>query len=102
MKLKKIVNSELDMFALNKEYDVYTRFAIATSIPENKYIEFFKFVEEIDNLKLNVKLHLSHHYTMDQIRKQWMPRSMNIIESLCAVDFFKKKQEMPLRFITHY
>jgi len=83
-----VVNS---MRIINEMYDVYTRFAIATSIPEYKYIEFFNFTNKIDELKLPVKLHLSLHYTMDQIRSQWMPKSMNIIESLAAVDFFKKK-----------
>jgi len=88
------------MYKINKKYDVYTRFAIATSIPESQYIEFFKFTNEIDKLNLPVKLHLSLHYTMDQIRKQWMPRSMDIIESIAAVDFFKKKTGNPVEI--HY
>ena len=81
---------------ISEKYDFYTRFAI----PENKYIEFFNFTKEVDKLKLEVKLHLSLHYTMDQIRNQWMPRSMNIMESLAAVDFFKKKTGNPVEI--HY
>ena len=88
------------MEVINDKYKEYTRFAIATSIPESHYIEFFKFTEEIDKLKLPVKLHLSLHYTMDQIRSQWMPRSMNILESLSAADFFKKKTSNPVEI--HY
>jgi 23S rRNA (adenine2503-C2)-methyltransferase len=88
------------MKLINDKYNFYTRFAIATSIPENKYIEFFNFTNQVDQLKLPVKLHLSLHYTMDQIRNQWMPRSMNIMESLAAVDFFKKKTGNPVEI--HY
>lgn len=88
------------MNIINKKYEIYTRFAIATSLPENKYIEFFKMTHEIDKNKLPVKLHLSLHYTMDQIRTQWMPNSMDIISSLSAVDFYKKKTNNPVEI--HY
>ena len=88
------------MKMINDKYDVYTRFAIATSLPESHYPEFFEFVKEIDKSKLPVKLHFSLHYTMDNIRNEWMPRSMNIIESIAAIDFFKKKTGNPVEI--HY
>lgn len=88
------------MLLIKDNFDNYIRFAVATSIPEFKYVDFFKFVNHVEKLKIDVKLHLSLHYTMDQIRNRWMPKSMNIIESISAVDFFKKKTGNPVEI--HY
>lgn len=66
------------------------RFAIATSLPKNQWFNFFKIVDLIEKNNLKVKIHLSLHYTMDSIRKQWMPNSLDIIPSLVALEYFKK------------
>jgi len=68
----------------------YVRFAIATSIPKNKWINFYTLTEGIKNNNLPVKIHLSLHYTMDILRNEWMPASLDIMSSLCCVDFYKK------------
>jgi 23S rRNA (adenine2503-C2)-methyltransferase len=68
----------------------YIRFAIATSIPRYKWEEFFTLVHGIHDRNLPVKLHLSLHYTIDVLRREWMPASLDIIPSLTAVDFYKK------------
>lgn len=68
----------------------YIRFAIATSMPKNKWENFFRLTQLIHENKLPVKLHLSLHYTFDLIRKEWMPASLDIIPSISAVDFYKK------------
>ena len=68
----------------------YVRFAIATSIPRNKWRNFFSLTHEIKKHELPVKLHLSLHYTLDLIRKEWMPAALGIIPSISAVDFYKK------------
>lgn len=68
----------------------YIRFAIATSIPKYKWEEFFKLTYLINKNSLPVKIHLSLHYTIDIIRKEWMPQSLDIIPSLSAVDFYRK------------
>ena len=68
----------------------FVRFAIATSIPKYKADEFFKLIFKINEYSLPVKIHLSLHYTIDIIRKDWMPASLDIIPSLSAVDFYKK------------
>ena len=57
------------------------RFAIATSIPKFAHLNFFKLTEEIYKSKLPVKIHLSLHYTIDLIRKEWMPSSLDILLS---------------------
>ncbi len=66
------------------------RFAIATSLPEFAWLNYFEIVNQIHKNKLPVKLHLSLHYTIDTLRKEWMPNSLKIIPSLSALDFYKK------------
>lgn len=66
------------------------RFAIATSLPKSKWSQFFDLVDIIKESELQVKFHLSLHYTIDSIRKEWMPNSLDIIPSLAAMDFYKK------------
>jgi 23S rRNA (adenine2503-C2)-methyltransferase len=66
------------------------RFAVATSLPKNYWFNFFKLVSLIEENDLKVKIHLSLHYTMDNIRKQWMPNSLDILPSLVALEYFKK------------
>lgn len=66
------------------------RFAIATSIPAFAQVNFFKMTDEIHKNKLPVKIHLSLHYTMDYLRKEWMPNSLHIIPSLVALEYYKK------------
>lgn len=68
----------------------YIRFAVATAIPTNSWLNFFQMTSDIKKEGLPVKLHLSLHYTMDLIRKDWMPNSLDIIPSLAAADFYKK------------
>jgi len=66
------------------------RFAIATSLPKSAWLKFFQMTHGIVKSGLPVKLHLSLHYTVDQIRREWMPRSLEIIPSLSAADFYRK------------
>ena len=65
------------------------RFAIATCIPKNHWIEFFNFTNSIKQLGLPVKLHLSLHYTDESIKKEWMPASLDIFSSINAVNFYR-------------
>ena len=66
------------------------RFAVATSIPAFDFKKFFDFTQEVWKQELPVKLHLSLHYTVDMIRDEWMPKALNIMPSLAAVDFYNK------------
>lgn len=68
----------------------YIRFAVSTSLPKKGWEKFFHMTRLIQENDLPVKLHLSLHYTIDIIRKEWMPNSLDIIPSLSAVDFYKK------------
>lgn len=66
------------------------RFAISTCIPEFAQLNFFKLTSEIFKNKIPVKIHLSLHYTMDALRRDWMPNSLAIIPSLIALEYYKK------------
>ena len=66
------------------------RFAIATCIPKGNWNSFFRLTNLIHKHNHKVKIHLSLHYTMDILRKEWMPNSLDIIPSLAAVDFYRK------------
>lgn len=82
-------NIIIAMLKIRTEYsEIYTRFAVATSLP-SAFGEFFKMVRLIEVHKLDVKLHLSIHYTDDKLRNEWMPRAINIESTLAAGEFFK-------------
>lgn len=81
-------------------HNIYVRYAIATSLPKVKYVEFFKLVSEIDKNKLPVKLHISLHYTLDEMRWEWMPHSLDISSTISAAEFFKIKTGNPVE--VHY
>lgn len=82
------------MLSLRNEYqDIKVpliRFAIATSLPEFAWVNFFELTNEIYKEKLLVKIHLSLHYTIDALRKEWMPKSLMIIPSLIALEYYRK------------
>ena len=82
------------MLSLRTEYqDIKVpliRFAISISLPEFAWINFFELTNEIHKEKLLVKMHLSLHYTIDSLRKDWMPNSLSILPSLVALEYYKK------------
>lgn len=80
--------------------DIYVRFAIATSIPENKCQEFFRLCKQIKYSKLPIKLHISLHYTDDKVRNDWMPNAINIESTIAAAEFFKAYTNNPVEI--HY
>lgn len=91
----------MSMVKIQQYYkDIYVRFAMATSLPDNHFDKFFKMIKYIKNFKLPVKLHLSLHYTDDEVRKEWMPKAINIKSTIAAADFFKTYTGNPVE--VHY
>ena len=80
-----VIESMIDI----NQFQPNSRFAISTLIPNKNVFEFFKFVEKIQFYGLNVKIHLSLHFTKDEIRREWMPAALNIIPSLDALEFYR-------------
>ena len=75
------------MRRLDHAYKV--RFAIATMIPHSAWDGFFHMTRDIGNYGLNVKFHLSLHFTKDNLRKDWMPGALEILPSLDALQFYR-------------
>lgn len=95
------IDNLIEVFTnVKNKYDVYTRFSFATSLPKNKYNEFFRFTRLIEKNKLDVKLHLSLHYTNDILRDKWMSNSLEIKPSLLAVEMYNLITKNPVEI--HY
>ena len=84
----------------DKFKDRSVRFGVATCLPKYDFAGFFLFTKLVELNKLNVKMHLSLHYTTNELRKEWMPSSLEIEPSLIAMDFYKAVTKNPVEI--HY
>lgn len=78
------------MLIIRTTKKVFTRFAVATCLPKTDWSNFFDFAYLVHKEHLQVKLHISLHYTMDQIRRHWMPAALDVIPTLSAANFYKE------------
>ena len=78
------------------------KFALATLMPKSRWDEFFEFTRrvEMSNPKMHVKVHLSLHFTQDNLRHEWMPAAWDIAPSLAALNFYHKATGCPVE--VHY
>jgi 23S rRNA (adenine2503-C2)-methyltransferase len=65
------------------------RFAVATGIPKRNIKDFIDFTHKVAFHKLDVKLHISLHYTENDVRKHWMPSAGRIEPTLDLASYFK-------------
>lgn len=100
MNVDNVVRSMESLKRLEDEGFPLVRFAIATSIPKSHWLDFFVITERIKVTKLPVKIHLSLHYTTNELRKEWMPASLDIEPSIACVDFYHKLTGNPVEI--HY
>jgi 23S rRNA (adenine2503-C2)-methyltransferase len=82
--------SVLDSMRIINESIKNLRFAIATMLPKYCWLKFFNLIHDIKFWKLNVKIHLSLHFTNDELRKEWMPQALEIEPSIAALEFYKQ------------
>ena len=68
------------------------RGAIATIM--NDFKTFNDFSNKIEQLGLDIKVHLSMHYTNDVDRKEWMPNCGELKESIEQLKRYKGKKEI--------
>lgn len=87
LNVKNLISS---MTSLTKQYQKI-RFAIATSMPMNIDKNFNYLLNGVIENKLNVKVHLSLHYTNDSDRREWMPKSETIEKSLDNIKLYKEQ-----------
>lgn len=86
------VNNVIEsMLAIKSNFsDKNVRFAVATCLPKSSWENFFKFTKLVQDFEIDVKVHLSLHYTENETRKRWMPKSLEIESSLAAMSFYKQ------------
>lgn len=77
------------MMAITDKKTYNCRFAIATLLPKDKWRDFFDFTWAVKRYKLKCKVHLSLHFTEDEIRNEWMPAALDIAPSLDALCFYR-------------
>tara|TARA_R110000772_G_scaffold17946_3_gene50090 strand:+ start:202823 stop:203680 length:858 start_codon:yes stop_codon:yes gene_type:complete len=65
------------------------RFGMATMLPKKRFVEFFKLMDMVQREKINLKIHLSLHFTNDVDRLQWMPAAMGIEASLDSLNLYQ-------------
>ena len=68
------------------------RDAIATIM--NDFKLFDRFSQMVKLLNLDVKVHLSMHYTDDRVREQWMPKAGNLYQSIYKLKQYEGKKEI--------
>jgi len=76
------------MTLLDSDYE-NIRFGLATSLPKNRWTEVTYFTQYVKEMRLPVKVHLSLHYTTDEIRYEWMPNSLDIRPCLDLMNVYK-------------
>lgn len=64
------------------------RFAMATMLPAAREFEFFRVAEAIDARNIDMKVHLSLHFTDDETRGRWMPGATRIYASLATLEWY--------------
>lgn len=83
-------NLQTSMCKLNDLHKGNIRFAIATSMPRNSELLLKSFADCVKANELNVKVHLSLHYTNDIDRHKWMPKVETISKSLELLDYYRQ------------
>lgn len=76
------------------------RFGLATSLPKKSMSRFYALMRNVEAYKFNVKVHLSLHYTKDDMRTEWMPNSTDIKTSISALELYHNYTGNPVE--VHY
>lgn len=66
-----------------------SRFAFATSLPKAAAGEFIDMINYVSKLNLDIKAHLSLHFTTDADRQEYMPASLDIATSITLLELYK-------------
>ncbi|MCK5019761.1 MAG: radical SAM protein [Candidatus Peribacteraceae bacterium] len=79
------------MSILNKHFkEKNMRFALATMLPNTRdgRMALFDIAEVVKNHEYNLKVHLSLHFTDDELREHWMPNATNIETAISALEYY--------------
>jgi 23S rRNA (adenine2503-C2)-methyltransferase len=76
------------------------RFGMATLMPRCSAGTFVRLAEAVKAEKIPLKVHLSLHFTQDELRRKWMPRAMDIAPSINLLEFYSMYTGNPVE--VHY
>jgi 23S rRNA (adenine2503-C2)-methyltransferase len=93
--LDNISNLQISMDYVNHVYK-NSRFAISTLMPKQQWLYFFSFAKYVLEKDINLKVHLSLHFTNEELRKVWMPAATNIKASIAALEFYHQITNQPV------
>ena len=81
-------NMLASMRQIKSKVSVPARFAFATSLPKNSVDAFLQMTRHVAD-DLDIKAHLSLHFTNDEARKKYMPASLDIATSINLLELYK-------------
>lgn len=64
------------------------RYGLATMLPKSRWEKFMDLTKWVKSTGINLKIHLSMHFTDDKLRLKWMPAAMGIDASMDALSFY--------------
>jgi 23S rRNA (adenine2503-C2)-methyltransferase len=76
------------------------RFAFSTMLPCSHMQEFMSLGKQVKLAELPVKAYLSLHFTDNEVRREWMPASLDIRSSLSLLEWWKHYTGNPVEI--HY
>lgn len=76
------------------------RFGLATMLPKTRWDKFFELTRWVKSTGINLKIHLSLHFTDEKLRKKWMPAALDIDSSVDALSFYHNMTGNPIE--VHY
>jgi adenine C2-methylase RlmN of 23S rRNA A2503 and tRNA A37 len=88
------------MLLLKQTWGTGIRFGMATMLPKKHWVRLCELMKSVMNHDLDLKVHLSLHFTTDEQRKEWMPSAFGIKESLRLLNLYGEMTGRPTE--VHY
>jgi len=94
------VDNCIESMIMIKEHIPHSRFGMATMMPKNSVPELFRMMDLVRKNNIELKLHLSLHFTDEALRNEWMPNALDIKASINALQFYNLLTTNPVEL--HY
>lgn len=86
--IQEVINAMLDLRDQYAGKFKVVRFAVATMMPKKHFRYLVELAEAAKHWGLNIKLHLSLHFTDDVVRREWMPMAEDIRASITMLEWY--------------
>ena len=94
------VDNCIESMVMIKDHFPHSRFGMATMMPKNNVVDLFRMMDLVRKNKIELKLHLSLHFTDETLRNEWMPNALDIKSSINALEFYQLLTKNPVEL--HY